>query len=132
MRRNTLLAIVVVIVVVWIVVVTVHIARQPEPGAASPGQLREELERALNEREPERLVELTAYSPGDADEFASRYLDSFRRVGAHSVTVSLRPDAQQPSVATVSGRRAEGRPFSYDIAVDESDGRWRIEFTPPL
>lgn len=132
MRRNTLLATVVVVVVVWIVVVTVQIAGQPEPGAASPGQLREELERALNERAAERFAELTAYPPGEVDEFASAYLAELRRVGAHAISVRLRPDARRPSVATVSGEKAGGESFSYDIAVAQSGGRWRIEFTPPL
>ncbi|NIJ10188.1 hypothetical protein FHU38_000532 [Saccharomonospora amisosensis] len=132
MRRNRLLAGVVVIVVVWIVVVTVLIARQPDPGVATPAQLRQELERALNSREIERFARLTAYPPGELDEFASAYLDELRRVRAHDITVTLRPNAQRPTLATVSGRRAEGAPFSYDIAVGEAGGRWRIEFTPPL
>ncbi|EHR53057.1 hypothetical protein SacmaDRAFT_4884 [Saccharomonospora marina XMU15] len=132
MRRNTLVAGVAVIVVVWIVVVTVLIARQPEPGVATPAQLRQELELALDSRDVERFARLTAYPPGELDEFASAYLDEFRRAGAHDVTVTLRPNDQRPTVATVSGKRARGAPFSYDIAVGEAGGRWRIEFTPPL
>ncbi|MFF5990814.1 hypothetical protein [Prauserella flavalba] len=130
MRRNRLVGVVVALVVVWIVVVTVLISREPEPGAASPAELRDRLERALTERDADEFGLLLGGPGGQADDFAQTYVDELR--GTTGVSVSLRPDGTEPRVATVSGTRSDGEPFTYDLSVSEAGGRWHVDLTPPL
>ncbi|PXY34190.1 hypothetical protein DI005_20290 [Prauserella sp. PE36] len=130
MRRNTLVTGVVAIVVVWILVVTVLISREPETGAASPAELRDRLERALTERDADEFGLLLGEPGEQAADFAQTYVDELR--GTTGLSVSLRPDVTAPRVATVSGTRQDGGPFSYDLSVSETGGRWLVDLTPPL
>ncbi len=122
----------VAIAVTWVSVITVLIAHQPDPGAPSPGQLKEDLTAALNRHDVEALSELVDYPPASSGEFAKSYIDTLTGRGAHAVTVKLVPDDVAPTSATVSGKLGDGREFGYPVAVATKDGRWMISFTPPL
>ncbi|OXM53612.1 hypothetical protein CFP71_20515 [Amycolatopsis thailandensis] len=131
-RRTATVAVAVAIAVTWVSVITVLIAHQPDPGVASPGQLREGLTAALNEHDAEALSELIDYPPASADDFAKSYLDALAGRGAHDVTVKFAPDDLAPTSATVSGKLGDGTAFGYPLAIAVKDKLWLVSFTPPL
>lgn len=120
------------VAVVWVSVITVLIAHQPDPGADSPGRLREGLAAALNNHDVEALSELVDYPPAAAGDFAKSYIETLAGRGAHDVTVKFAPDDVSPTSATVSGKLGDGREFGYPVAVSGKDGLWVVAFTPPL
>ncbi|MFK0249633.1 hypothetical protein ACIQUM_33455 [Amycolatopsis azurea] len=126
------MAVAIAIAVTWVSVITVLIAHQPDPGVASPGQLREGLAAALNEHDAEALSELIDYPPAAADEFAQSYLDALAGRGAHDVAVKFAPDDLAPTSATVSGKLGDGSAFGYPVAIAVKNKLWLVSFTPPL
>ncbi|EMD22007.1 hypothetical protein C791_0493 [Amycolatopsis azurea DSM 43854] len=126
------MAVAIAIAVTWVSVITVLIAHQPDPGVASPGQLREGLAAALNEHDAEALSELIDYPPAAADEFAKSYLDALAGRGAHDVAVKFAPDDLAPTSATVSGKLGDGSAFGYPVAIAVKNKLWLVSFTPPL
>ena len=108
-RRTTTVIVAVAIAVTWVSAITVLIAHQPDPGAPSPGQLKEDLTAALNRHDVEALSELVDYPPASSGEFAKLDINTLTGRGAHAVTVKLVPDDVAPTSATVSGtRRRQG------------------------
>lgn len=126
------MAVAIAIAVVWVSVITVLIAHQPDPGVASPGQLREDLATALNRQDVEALSELIDYPPASADDFAKSYIEALAGRGAHDVTVKFAPDDVAPTSATVSGKLADGNAFGYPVAISVKERLWVVSFTPPL
>lgn len=126
------MAVAIAIAVVWVSVITVLIAHQPDPGVASPGQLREDLATALNRQDVEALSELIDYPPASADDFAKSYIEALAGRGAHDVTVKFAPDDIAPTSATVSGKLADGNAFGYPVAISVKERLWVVSFTPPL
>ncbi|RSN33208.1 hypothetical protein DL990_14490 [Amycolatopsis sp. WAC 01416] len=131
-RRTATVAVAIAVAIVWVSVITVLIAHQPDPGVGSPGQLRDSLAAALNERDVEALSELIDYPPASAGDFAKSYIDALAGRGAHDVTVKFAPDDLPPTSATVSGKLADGSAFGYAVAIAVKGELWLVAFTPPL
>ncbi|MFC3482498.1 hypothetical protein ACFORH_01105 [Amycolatopsis roodepoortensis] len=131
-RRTATVAVAIAIAVTWVSVITVLIAHQPDPGVATPGQLREGLTAALNEHDVEALSGLIDYPPASAGDFAKSYIDALTERGAHDVTVKFAPDDLAPTSATVSGKLGDGSSFGYPVAIAVKDKLWLVSFTPPL
>jgi hypothetical protein len=131
-RRDVKVGLSVAAAVVWIGAVTLLIVHEPDPGAASPGELRDQLATALAEHDADALAGLLDYPGSGADDFAKDYVTVLVDHGVHDVRVELGPDAAAPARATVTGALGDGRPFSYPLNVTSEDGRWTVAFTPPL
>lgn len=131
-RRDVKVGLSVVAAVVWIGAVTLLIVHEPDPGAASPGELRDRLTAALGAHDSDALSGLLDYPGSGGGDFAKDYVSVLAGRGVHDVHVDLGPDAAAPTRATVSGALGDGRPFSYPLTVTSEDGRWTIAFTPPL
>ncbi|MFJ8915848.1 hypothetical protein [Amycolatopsis sp. NPDC102389] len=131
-RRTATVAVAIAIAITWVSVITVLIAHRPDPGVASPAQLREGLTAALNEHDVEALSELIDYPPASAGDFAKSYVDALTSRGVHDVTVKFAPDELAPTSATVSGKLGDGSSFGYPVAIAVKDKLWMVSFTPPL
>jgi hypothetical protein len=131
-RRDVKVGLSIAAAVVWIGAVTVLIVHEPDPGAASPAELRERLATALDGHDADALAGLLDYPGSGADDFAKEYVAALAGNGVHDVRVELGPDAATPSRATIAGALGDGRPFSYPLTVTSEDGRWTVAFTPPL
>ncbi|WP_431605570.1 hypothetical protein [Amycolatopsis melonis] len=131
-RRDVKVGLSVVAAVAWIGAVTLLIVHEPDPGAASPAELRDRLAAALGTHDPDAFAGLVDYPGSGGDDFAKDYVSVLADRGVHDVRVELGPDAAAPTRATVAGTLGDGRPFSYPLRVTSEEGRWTIAFTPPL
>jgi hypothetical protein len=131
-RRDVKVALSIAAAVVWVGAVTVHIVHDPDPGAASPAELRDRLATALGAHDPGALAGLLDYPGSGGDDFAKDYVAALVDHGVHDVRVELGPAADSPTRATVTGTLGDGKPFSYPLTVTSDDGHWTIALTPPL
>nr|WP_225955802.1 hypothetical protein [Amycolatopsis lexingtonensis] len=131
-RRDVKVGLSVAAAVTWIGAVSLLIGHQPDPGAASPGELRDRLATALSAHDADAFAGLLDYPGSGGGDFAKDYVAVLTDHGVHDVRVALGPDAAAPSRATVTGTLGDGRPFSYPLTVTSEDGRWTVAFTPPL
>jgi hypothetical protein len=131
-RRDVKVGLSIAAAAVWIGAVTLLIVHEPDPGAASPAELRDRLTAALGAHDSDALAGLLDYPGSGGDDFAKNYVGVLAGHGVHDVHVELGPDAAAPTRATIAGALADGKPFSYPLAVTSEDGRWTIAFTPPL
>ncbi|RSM36647.1 hypothetical protein DMA12_39525 [Amycolatopsis balhimycina DSM 5908] len=131
-RRDVKVGLSIAAAAAWIGAVTLLIVHEPDPGAASPAELRDRLTAALGARDSDALAGLLDYPGSGGGDFAKNYVGALAGHGVHDVHVELGPDAAAPTRATIAGTLADGRPFSYPLAVTTEDGRWTIAFTPPL
>jgi hypothetical protein len=131
-RRDVKVGLSVAAAVVWIGAVTLLIVHEPDPGAASPAELRDRLVSALSGHDADAFAGLLDYPGSGGDDFAKDYVTVLADHGVHDVRVELGPDAAAPSRATVTGALGDGKPFSYPLTVTTEDGRWTVAFTPPL
>lgn len=131
-RRDVKVGLSIVAAVAWIGAVTLLIVHEPDPGAASPGELRDRLAAALSGHDADAFAGLLDYPGSGGGDFAKDYVTSLADHGVHDVRVDLGPDAAAPAQATVTGALGDGRPFSYPLTVTTEDGRWTVAFTPPL
>lgn len=131
-RRDVKVALSITAAVAWILAVTLLIVHQPDPGAASPGELRDKLASAISGHDADALADLLDYPGSGSDDFAKDYVAVLADHGVHDVRVALGPDAAAPTHATVEGALGDGRTFSYALNVTSEDGRWTVAFTPPL
>jgi len=131
-RRDVKVGLSIAAAVAWIGAVTLLIVHEPDPGAASPAELRDRLATALSGHDADALGGLLDYPGSGGGDFAKDYVAVLADHGAHDVRVALGPDAAAPSRATVTGTLGDGQPFSYPLTVTSEDGRWTVAFTPPL
>ena len=131
-RRNTKVGVSILAALVWVGAITLFIAREPDPGATTPRELRERLALALTAHNSDALGELLNYPGSGASDFAEDYVAVLSDNGVHDLTVRLVPDEQAPRTATVTGILGSGGQFSYALAVASDKGRWKVAFTPPL
>ncbi|GAB3160744.1 hypothetical protein [Amycolatopsis sp. NPDC004378] len=131
-RRDVKVGLSITAAVAWIVAVTLLIVHQGDPGAASPGELRDQLASALSEHDADAFGALLDYPGSGGDDFAKDYVAVLADHGVHDVRVVLGPDAAAPTRATVAGALSDGKPFGYALNVTNEDGRWTVAFTPPL
>ncbi len=131
-RRDVKVGLSIAAAVVWIGAVTLLIVHEPDPGAATPTELRDRLTAALGGHDSDALADLLDYPGSGGDDFAKDYVSVLADHGAHDVHVDLAPDPAAPTRATVSGALGDGTPFSYPLTVTSEDGRWTVAFTPPL
>ncbi|MEU4254311.1 hypothetical protein AB0F15_43660 [Amycolatopsis sp. NPDC026612] len=131
-RRDVKVGLSIAAAVVWIGAVTLLIVHEPDPGAATPAELRDRLAAALGGHDSDAFADLLDYPGSGGDDFAKDYVSVLADHGAHDVRVELAPDPAAPTRATVSGALGDGQPFSYPLTVTSEDGRWTIAFTPPL
>jgi hypothetical protein len=131
-RRDVKVGLSVAAAVVWIGAVTLLIVHEPDPGAASPAELRDRLVSALSGHDADAFAGLLDYPGSGGGDFAKDYVTVLADQGVHDVRVELGPDAAAPSRATVTGALGDGKPFSYPLTVTTEDGRWTVAFTPPL
>ncbi|ADJ43414.1 hypothetical protein AMES_1591 [Amycolatopsis mediterranei S699] len=131
-RRDVKVGLSVAAALVWIGAVTLLIVHQPDPGAATPAELRDRLASALSGHDADAFADLLDYPGSGGGDFAKDYVSVLADRGVHAVHVDLGPDAAAPTRATVSGALGDGQPFSYPLTVTSEDGRWTIAFTPPL
>ncbi|SFW91854.1 nuclear transport factor 2 family protein [Amycolatopsis australiensis] len=131
-RRDVKVGLSVAAAVVWVGAVTLLIGHEPDPGAASPGELRDRLAAALGAHDSDALADLLDYPGSGGSDFAKDYVAVLADHGVHDVHVDLGPDASAPTRATVAGALGDGKPFSYPLTVTSEDGRWTVAFTPPL
>ncbi|MEV5715859.1 hypothetical protein AB0L41_18330 [Amycolatopsis mediterranei] len=131
-RRDVKVGLSVAAALVWIGAVTLLIVHQPDPGAATPAELRDRLASALSGHDADAFADLLDYPGSGGGDFAKDYVSVLADRGVHAVHVALGPDAAAPTRATVSGALGDGQPFSYPLTVTSEDGRWTIAFTPPL
>jgi hypothetical protein len=131
-RRDVKVGLSIAAAVAWIGAVTLLIVHEPDPGAGSPGELRDKLASALSGHDADAFAGLLDYPGSGGDDFAKDYVTVLSDHGVHDVRVELGPDAAAPSRATVTGALGNGKPFSYPLTVTNEDGRWTVAFTPPL
>lgn len=131
-RRDVKVGLSIAAAVTWIGAVTLLIVHEPDPGAASPTELRDRLATALAGHDADQLSGLLDYPGSGADDFAKSYVAALAGNGVHDVTVDLAPDDRTPTRVTIGGVLADGRPFSYPLTVTTDEGRWTVAFTPPL
>lgn len=131
-RRDVKVGLSIAAAVAWIGAVTLLIVHEPDPGAASPAELRDKLASALSGHDADAFAGLLDYPGSGGDDFAKDYVTVLADQGVHDVRVDLGPDAAAPARATVTGALGDGRPFSYPLNVTTEDGRWTVAFTPPL
>ena len=131
-RRDVKVGLSITAAVVWIGAVALLIVHEPDPGAASPADLRDRLATALGSHDPDAFGELLDYPGSGGDDFAKAYVAVLADHGVHDVHVALGPDAAAPARATITGALGDGKPFSYPLTVTSEDGRWTVAFTPPL
>ncbi|WP_329056527.1 hypothetical protein OG738_02780 [Amycolatopsis sp. NBC_01488] len=131
-RRDVKVGLSIVAAVAWIGAVALLIGHEPDPGAASPGELRDRLAAALSAHDSDAFAGLIDYPGSGGGDFAKDYAAVLADHGVHDVHVELGPDAAAPARATVTGALGDGRPFSYALNVTSEDGRWTVAFTPPL
>ncbi|WP_410641849.1 hypothetical protein [Amycolatopsis sp. lyj-346] len=131
-RRDVKVGLSITAAVVWVGAVTLLIAHEPDPGAASPTELRDRLAAALTGHDADAFADLVDYPGSGGDDFAKEYVSVLAGRGVHGVRVELGPDAGAPTQATISGALGDGKPFSYPLTVTSDDGRWTVAFTPPL
>ena len=131
-RRDVKVGLSVAAAVAWIGAVTLLIVHEPDPGAASPAELRDRLVSALSGHDADAFAGLLDYPGSGGDDFAKDYVTVLADRGVHDVHVQLGPDTTAPSRATVTGALGDGKPFSYPLTVTTEDGRWTVAFTPPL
>ncbi|WP_103335334.1 hypothetical protein [Amycolatopsis sp. CA-126428] len=131
-RRDVKVGLSVAAAVVWIGAVTLLIVHEPDPGAATPAELRDRLASALSGHDADAFAGLLDYPGSGGGDFAKDYVSVLADRGVHAVRVDLGPDAAAPTRATVSGALGDGQPFSYPLTVTSEDGRWTVAFTPPL
>ncbi|MBN6036724.1 hypothetical protein JYK18_17670 [Amycolatopsis sp. 195334CR] len=117
----------VALTVVWFGYLTTLVATEPDPGADSAEQLRGRLAATLNDRDAAGLADLLDYPQADRESFARSYVEDLGTAGVHDVRVVLRGE-----LAVVEAELGDGAPFSYALAVKESDGRWTAGFSPPV
>jgi len=131
-RRNTKVGVAILAALVWVGAITLLIAHEPDPGAATPRELRERLATALIAHDSDALGELLNYPGSGASDFAKDYVAVLSDNGVHDLAVRLAPDEQAPRTATVTGVLGNGAQFTYLLAVTSDKGRWTVAFTPPL
>ncbi len=131
-RRNTKVGVSILAALVWVGAITLLIAHEPDPGAATPRELRERLVTALTAHDSEAFGELLNYPGSGGDDFAKDYMTVLTDNGAHDLAVRLLPDEQAPRTANVTGMLGSGGQFGYALAVTSDKGRWTVAFTPPL
>ncbi|MEV7096911.1 hypothetical protein AB0M80_29070 [Amycolatopsis sp. NPDC051045] len=131
-RRDVKVGLSIAAAVVWVGAVTVLIVHEPDPGAASPAELRDRLATALDAHDSDALAGLLDYPGSGGGDFAKDYVAVLADRGVRDVVVELAPDPAAPTHATVAGTLGDGRPFSYPLTVTSEDGRWTIALTPPL
>jgi hypothetical protein len=131
-RRDVKVGLSIVAAVVWIGAVTLLIVHEPDPGAASPAELRDRLAAALSVHDADAFAGLLNYPGSGGGDFAKDYVTVLADRGVHDVHVELGPDAAAPTRATVAGALGDGKPFSYPLTVTSEDGRWTVALTPPL
>ncbi|WP_285484446.1 hypothetical protein [Amycolatopsis sp. NBRC 101858] len=131
-RRDVKVGLSIAAAVAWIGAVTLLIVHEPDPGAASPAELRDRLVAALSGHDADAFAGLLDYPGSGGGDFAKDYVTVLADRGVHDVRVELGPDAAAPARATVTGALGDGKPFSYPLTVTTEDGRWTVAFTPPL
>ncbi|WP_409466365.1 hypothetical protein [Amycolatopsis sp. GA6-003] len=131
-RRNATVAAAVVVAVAWIASITLTVAHQDPPGAASPPELRAELTAALAGRDADALAGLFDVPGSGGDDLAKDYVNVLKDGNAHDLSVQLSPDEHSPTTAVVRGKTGTGEQFSYRLAVTSAKGRWTVAFTPPI
>ena len=131
-RRDVKVGLSIAAALAWIGAVTLLIVHEPDPGAASPAELRDRLVSALSGHDADAFAGLLDYPGSGGGDFAKDYVTVLADQGVHDVRVELGPDAAAPARATVTGALGDGKPFSYPLTVTTEDGRWTIAFTPPL
>lgn len=131
-RRNTKVGLSILAALVWVLAITLLIAHEPDPGAATPRELRERLLTALTAHDSDAFGELLDYPGSGASDFAKKYVAVLSDNGVHDLAVRLTPDEQAPRTATVTGALGSGGQFSYVLAVTTEEGRWTVAFTPPI
>ncbi|ATY10141.1 hypothetical protein CU254_06465 [Amycolatopsis sp. AA4] len=131
-RRNATVALAVVVAAAWIASITVTVAHQDPPGAASPPELRAELAAALSGRDADALAGLFDVPGSGSDDLAKDYVNVLKDGNARDISVQLAPDERSPTAAIVRGKAGAGEPFSYRLAVTTAKGRWTVAFTPPI
>ncbi|WP_284743141.1 hypothetical protein [Amycolatopsis sp. RTGN1] len=131
-RRDVKVGLSIAAAVAWIGAVTLLIVHEPDPGAASPAELRDRLVSALSGHDADALAGLLDYPGSGGGDFAKDYVTVLADRGVHDVRVELGPDAAAPDRATVTGALGDGKLFSYPLTVTTEDGRWTVAFTPPL
>ncbi|WP_037367241.1 hypothetical protein [Amycolatopsis orientalis] len=131
-RRNAAVAVAVVVGVGWVASITVTVAHQEPPGAASPPELRTELAAALSGRDADALAGLFDVPGSGGDDLAKDYVSVLKDGDAHDISVQLSPDEHSPTAAVVRGKTGAGEQFSYRLAVTSAKGRWTVAFTPPI
>jgi hypothetical protein len=131
-RRDVKVGLSIAAAVAWIGAVTLLIVHEPDPGAASPAELRDRLAAALSGHDADAFAGLLDYPGSGGSDFAKDYVAVLSDHGVHDVRVELGPDAAAPARATVTGALSDGKAFSYPLTVTTEDGRWTVAFTPPL
>jgi hypothetical protein len=131
-RRDVKVGLSIAAAVAWIGAVTLLIVHQPDPGAASPAELRDRLAAAISGHDADAFAGLLDYPGSGGGDFAKDYVAVLADNGVHDVHVELGPDAAAPARATVTGALGDGKPFSYPLTVTTENGRWTVAFTPPL
>lgn len=131
-RRDVKVGLSIAAALAWIGAVTLLIVHEPDPGAASPAELRDRLAAALSGHDADAFAGLLDYPGSGGGDFAKDYVTVLADRGVHDVQVELGPDTAAPARATVTGALGDGRPFSYPLTVTTEDGRWTVAFTPPL
>jgi hypothetical protein len=131
-RRDVKVGLSIAAAVAWIGAVTLLIVHEPDPGAASPAELRDRLAAAISGHDADAFAGLLDYPGSGGGDFAKDYVAVLADNGVHDVHVELGPDAAAPARATVTGALGDGKPFSYPLTVTTENGRWTVAFTPPL
>ncbi|MFE2752343.1 hypothetical protein ACFXGA_10115 [Actinosynnema sp. NPDC059335] len=122
--------VVMALVLGWIAFLTISIAREPEPGAASFEDLARDLRASLDNRDRDAFGNLVDYPSSGIDNFTDSYFDRLDEVKISGTTVTPgRSRGGFPQIV-VSGRSESNGEVSFAQAVVEKDGRWLLSPLP--
>jgi hypothetical protein len=129
-HRRRVFGVVVVVVAAWIIFITVSIAREPEPGAASLAALRSQTADAVRGRNADDLTPLFAKDTVPAD-YAKTYLERLADYRAGQIDVEIQ-QVSGDQLIVVTARNAQNEPACTAWNVLHKDDRWLLDGVPPV
>ncbi|WP_020668282.1 hypothetical protein [Amycolatopsis nigrescens] len=130
-RQSFIVGAVALTIVGWIAFVTVSIGAESDIGTETPLALRGEIMEAFDTRDASKLMKIMDYPSSSAKDFTKKYIKKLNDRGVSAVQVLLKPDLNNPTLAEIAGK-AESGGFSFTVAVRRHDGKWVLDFTPPI
>jgi hypothetical protein len=131
-QRRVIVPVVIALIVGWITFITISIAREPEPGAASLEDLARDLRVSLDNRDGDAFGNLVDYPSSGVDSFTDSYFSRLDEAKVGGMTTSPGSSPSGFPQIVVSGRSESNGEVTFTQAVVEKDGRWLLSPLPVL